>query len=520
VSPKIIVIGAGIGGLTMAALLAQAGHDITVLEASAYPGGCAGTFYHQGYRFDAGATVAGGFHANGPHALLGERLNITWPIRPSEPAWVVHLPGRRVEFRRDNFDVIAQFPYSQSFWSEQAVTADLLWTLAAEGLPWPPGNRDELLQLLRVALSRVPDIARLLPYVAATTRQWMKRHGLADDAEFVRLIDAQLLISAQTTSGDANALYSAAALDLARQGTYQVQGGMGTIAQTLADKLTALGGRVLYRKQVTDIEMSGGRVRGVYVRTGKRASQRAFLPADFVIANLTPISLDRLLGEDSTPTLRRHATRQQGGWGAFVLNLGVEAAKLPANIADHHQMITDLDGPLGEGRSVFLSLSPEWDTSRAPVGHRAVTITTHTDARQWWDLLKNTPDSYEEKKQEYSERILSAIDARLPGFKRSVGLRLAGTPVTYSYYTGRQWGLVGGFPQTSVLRTTGPRTGIPNLRIVGDSIFPGQSTAAVTLGAMRVTNDVLHSTARPVPKSPTVCRSTLCPPTTCSASGV
>jgi phytoene dehydrogenase-like protein len=110
-------------------------------------------------------------------------------------------------------------------------------------------------------------------------------------------------------------------------------------------------------------------------------------------------------------------------------------------------------------------------------------------------LLENAPDSYEAKKQEYSERILSAIDACLPGFKRSVGLLLTGTPVTYSYYTGRQWGLVGGFPQTSVLRVIGPRTGIPNLRIVGDSIFPGQSTAAVTLGAMRVTNDVLHSLA-------------------------
>lgn len=492
-SPRIIVIGAGIGGLTAAALLAQAGHVVTVFEANAYPGGCAGTFYHQGYRFDAGATVAGGFHATGPHALFGEQLNISWPIRPSEPAWVVHLAGRRVEFSRDNVDVIAQFPQSQSFWSQQAATADLLWALTAQGFPWPPGNGNELLQLLRVALQRIPKIARLLPYVTATTQQWMNRHGLADDAEFVRLIDAQLLISAQTTSGAANALYSAAALDLARQGTYQVEGGMGTIAQTLADKLTALGGRVLYRKQVTGIELSAGRVRGVYIRTGKRASQRAFVPADYVITNLTPASLDRILHEDSPPRLKRDAGRQQGGWGAFVLHLGIEAAKLPANVADHHQMITDMDGPLGEGRSIFVSLSPEWDTSRAPAGHRVVTITTHTDARQWWELLDNDPGSYEAKKQAYIERILSAIDACLPGFKRSIVLRLAGTPVTYAYYTGRQWGLVGGFAQTSVLRAMGPRTGIPNLRLVGDSIFPGQSTAAVTLGAMRVTNDVLDS---------------------------
>ncbi|MBZ0307841.1 MAG: FAD-dependent oxidoreductase, partial [Anaerolineae bacterium] len=64
---KIVVIGAGVGGLTAGALLAKDGFDVTVLEAHVYPGGSAGTFYHKGYLFDAGATLAGGFQPNGPH---------------------------------------------------------------------------------------------------------------------------------------------------------------------------------------------------------------------------------------------------------------------------------------------------------------------------------------------------------------------------------------------------------------------------------------------------------------------
>jgi phytoene dehydrogenase-like protein len=46
--------------------------------------------------------------------------------------------------------------------------------------------------------------------------------------------------------------------------------------------------------------------------------------------------------------------------------------------------------------------------------------------------------------------------------------------------------MVGGFPQASIFGARGPSTGIPNLWLVGDSVFPGQSTAGVTLGGMRV----------------------------------
>ena len=80
------MIGAGIGGLTTAALLAKGGLDVTVLEAHVYPGGCAGTFYHQGFRFDAGATLAAGFDPGGGMTRLGETLGITWPVEPANVA--------------------------------------------------------------------------------------------------------------------------------------------------------------------------------------------------------------------------------------------------------------------------------------------------------------------------------------------------------------------------------------------------------------------------------------------------
>ena len=487
---QVLVIGAGVGGLTTATLLAKAGYDVMVLEGQTYPGGCASTYYHQGFHFDSGATVVGGFQPDGPHRVVGDLLDLDWPVRQHEPAWVTHLPDRSIALSGDNAGVLAQFPGTDAFWRQQARLAQIAWKMSAQGLPWPPSSGAEVGRLVHTALRNVPENLRILPFALMTVKQWLRWHGLDRDAAFVRFLDSQLLISAQTTTEHANALYAATALDLARQGVYHIEGGIGSISLALANKLEALGGRILYRHDVTGIKTKGGRAIGVYARRGRYSKEPVFFPADFVIANLTPWNLDNLLGSSSPTALRRETQQRKAGWGAYVLHLGVRSEAFPANFPDHHQVIADMDSPLGETRSIFMSVSPEWDTQRAPTGQRAVTITTHTNIDLWWDLLERDPDAYAAYKQNYTERMLDQVERILPGFRQHITLTLPGTPVTYQHYTGRDRGQVGGFPQTSLFKARGPRTGLPNVRLVGDSIFPGQSTAGVTLGALRVAADV------------------------------
>ncbi|MBZ0293230.1 MAG: NAD(P)/FAD-dependent oxidoreductase [Anaerolineae bacterium] len=499
-SRRILIIGAGIGGLTAGALLAQAGYPVNVLEAHTYPGGCAGTFYHQGYRFEAGATVAGGFHPNGPHTIIGKLLDTKWHVQRHDPAWMVHLPGQTLALNQTYDDVLANFPQSESFWQAQRRVADLGWKMAAQGLPWPPTDLTEWAQVMKVGLANFPADLRLLPFVFSTVEDWMKRSGI-QDAAFKRFLDGQLLISAQTTAEHVNALWGATALDLARQGVYHVAGGIGGLAETLATKLEALGGEILYRQRVTRIAVEQGRVTGVYAQRGRHGSQKAFFPADFVIANTTPWSLDQLLQANSPLKLRKEVVTRKPGWGAFVLHLGVDASKLPPDLPHHHQIIDQMDGPLGETHSLFLSMSPEWDERRAPAGHRAVTVTTHTRVQPWWDLIERDEQAYHARKAHYTEKLLTNIENAIPGFRNSIDLLLPGTPVTYQFYTQRSMGMVGGFPITSLFNARGPRTGLPNLRLVGDSIFPGQSTAGVSLGALRVARDVQRHLRLPATRS-------------------
>jgi C-3',4' desaturase CrtD len=494
---RIIVIGAGVGGLTTAALLAQAGHDVTVLEAQTYPGGCAGTFFHKGYRFEAGATVAGGFQPGGPHAIVADKLGITFPVRLHDPAWVVHLPDCSVKLTRDNADVINTFPHTARFWDEQSGLADICWRMSGQGLPFPPTDLRELGWLAGTALRNFPQDVRIAPFALMTAHDWLRWRGVADDPSFVRFIDAQLLIAAQTTSRHANAIYSATALDLARQGVYHVEGGIGGLAETLVKAVEGYGGRVLYRRRVKRIVMENGRA--VAVEAEQRRQTERY-DADFVVGNLTPWSLDELLGEDSPRGLKRETQSLRKGWGAFVLHLGVRADAFPHDFPDHHQVLASVDQPLGEGRSIFMSISPEWDSSRAPTGHRAMTITTHTEVTQWWDLLQRDENAYHARKADYSDKMLTLVERVLPGFRQHIALHLPGTPVTYRFYTDRHLGMVGGFPQESLFKARSQLTGVANVRLVGDSIFPGQSTAGVSLGALRVAADVLARVGNPHPR--------------------
>ncbi len=81
---EVVVVGGGIGGLTVAALLAQRGVDVCLLERESQAGGCAASFEKFGYSFEPGHGLYTGWNAEGIHVasllnfLLRRQRHICW----------------------------------------------------------------------------------------------------------------------------------------------------------------------------------------------------------------------------------------------------------------------------------------------------------------------------------------------------------------------------------------------------------------------------------------------------------
>ncbi len=472
-----IVIGAGVSGLTAAALLADAGLRVQVLERHTVAGGCASFYQRGGYRFDVGATLVGGFGPRGVHRRIFERLGAGPKSVSVEPSMVVHLPdldivrygdGRWREERRRAFGASVE-----PFWQRLERIADLAWDLSTR-FPAIPSDAAGVIGMARALRLRHLPLATALGKTVASL--------VPDDAPAAlrAFIDAQLLITAQADAASTDLAYGATALDLAREGTFHLPGGIGEIATALARAVRSRGSSIAYGTTVAAIEVERGRARGAILEDGTRVQ------APVTVAAVPLATLARLVaaGGSALPDRGGMAAIPQR-WGAFTAYVGLPPGTVAAQSALHHQLVADPKRPLGEGNTTFLSFSAPGETARAKNGGTAVTISTHTDVARWERARDDGAEAG--LRERYGAMLLRALDHVVPAASARAEIIEFGTPATFERYTGRDRGLVGGIPQTpmyAVARAFSHRSGIARLRVCGDNVFPGQSTVGASLSGV------------------------------------
>ena len=254
---RVIVIGGGIAGLTAAALLAQDGIAVTLLEAHHQAGGCAGTFRRGPWIFDVGATQVAGLEPGGSHARILQHLGIS--SAQSKPAriqavlstWAtVHHPSVFGTTQSDGPKnglasslAASDFGSSASFYTPVTGHSPgvIQWSHQDRGGISAPCSQPYVLRRWPQGLFTTFSIANLLQLC-----------GCQNDKRLRRFLDLQLKLYSQEPADRTAALYGATVLQMAQAplGLWHLQGSMQVLSEQLSQAIETAGGEIRLRHRV------------------------------------------------------------------------------------------------------------------------------------------------------------------------------------------------------------------------------------------------------------------------------
>ena len=490
---QVIIIGGGIAGLTAAALLAQEGLPVVVLEAHYQTGGCAGTFTRGKYIFDVGATQVAGFEPGGIHERIFRHLGYSLPSSELlELACVVQLAdgSRPINLwnnpKRWQAERTEQFPGSEKFWRLCSQIHQINWAFAKREPVLPVRNLWDFRQFFQ-ALRPSTIFAGLL--ANATVMDLLKLCSCEKDLRLLKFLELQIKLYSQESLDRTAALYGATVLQMAQKplGLWHLNGSMQKLSDTLATALIGNKGELLLRHKAVGLSPeSRDNVWKVDVLDHNQ-KLKTFFGSD-VIVTLPPQCLLQLISKQSFLPFSYSQRLMQlpKSNGAVVFYGAIDRKKLPSNCPCHLQL--DINDP----GSLFLSISREND-GRAPTGQATVIASLFAEVDTWNSLSSK---EYQDKKKDFLDVILKAINAYLKiGFDAWLHMELS-TPRSFAKWTGRPLGTVGGLgqhPQNFGPYGLSSRTPIEGLWLCGDSIYPGEGTAGVSLSALQSCRQLMKS---------------------------
>ncbi len=492
---QVIVIGAGIAGLTSAALLAHEGLEVSLLEAHSQTGGCAGTFRRGKYIFDVGATQVAGFEKGGIHERIFRFLDYPQPLaKILDPACVVQLAdeSKAIKLFYDQElweqERKVQFPGSENFWNICKQLHSSNWAFAKREPILPIKSLWDLQQFLQ-AVRPLTIFSSL--FTKLSVLDLLNLSSCTHDLRLRRFLELQLKLYSQESIENTAALYGATVLHIAQRplGLWHLQGSMQSLSSALQTCFLRDKGNLFLRHKVVGISMGRNNIWEVKVTDQKGIIQR-FCGSDLIFS-LPPQSILQLMppGSGIPESYREELINLSKPSGAIVLYGALERQHLPANYPFHLQLEID------EVDSIFLSISQEGD-GRAPIGQVTIIASQFTDINAW-NFFEDK--EYYSKKELCKQKILRAINSYFQLDSEMWLHQELATPRSFAKWTGRPKGIVGGLGQN--LENFGPfglhsRTPMKGFWLCGDSIYPGEGTAGVSQSALMVSRQLMARKGR------------------------
>jgi len=445
----VVVIGAGLGGLTAACRLAKEGRRVLVLERHNVPGGYASSFIRGRFEFEISLHELSGLgdeKNRGPIWRLLEEYGVTDKVdfipipdfyRSVFPDLDITVPVGREDFEAALCDAfprdaegIRRFSDTMFRYAEQALRAN---RMGPQAVMQAPEEFPVLLEHMNHSLADVLNAQVEDPRARAVLGQiWG--------------------YFCQPPSRMAFTIYALGVASYLRFGPAHIKGKSQALSQALMDAVEGLGGEVWLNNGAAHILTSGGAVKGVRAEDGTEVS------CPVVVANANPaVTCLELLGRDQVPDWY---LRRLGAWsgGASTLNvyLGLDAACGELGLTNHENFVNsgyDLDAqfykmlegfkhdPDGAAVTAYNVVDPDF----SPPGTSSVVITLIAYADPW---LRLSPYEYERMKGEMAEKMVKLAERIAPDLRSHIEEMEVATPLTNMRFTRNLGGSIIGFDQT------------------------------------------------------------------------
>ena len=446
----VVVVGGGIGGLTVGALLAARGTNVCVFERSSQVGGCARRVQYSSFDFEPGMGLYPGWGVGEIYDQIFTQLPVPLPeTNPINSDYVVRLPdGTDVYLRQDPED-----------FSEELRR------------PFPECSA-EAIKFYEV-IQRPPTLDGYVIEYAKNT-----------SPRFLRFLDAQLRTFVQTPIERCTLRGAIHALNLPRQELYSVAGGAPTLCESLAKAVKLAGGTVRLNSPVLRLAYDEtGNAIGVDLLSGERV-----LATRAIISNMTIWdTYGKLIGLNRTPPEIKKSLATLRSSGAYLIYASLEQGAFERLPAEHFLICSPEGGETLEMSDIAFATSPVISEK----GQRPVTLKANCAVEDWF-AFQSSEEDYETWDQEALGKVWARVHQALPELGSDIEVIETANPRTFYDETRRKLGMVMGIEQTSPSLVSGDcRTSMLNVFVVSDTITDGFGLASVVAAALRLANTIL-----------------------------
>ena len=469
----VVVVGAGLAGLSAALRLAGAGRKVTVLERESVPGGRNGLLNKDGYAFDTGPSVLTmPSLINDAFNCVGEDMKDWLELTPLTPLYrAFYADGSQLDVHANTGEMEAEIAKHIS--STEAAGyrryVDFVTKLYKyEMKDFIDRNIDSPLNLL------TPNLARLIA-LGGFRRLSPKVNQFMKDPRLQKVYSFQAMY-AGVSPQQALAIYAVIAYMDSVNGVFFPKGGMHAVPRALAAAAEKHGVVFKYNTTVTNVEVSNGRAKAVITESGERYECDAvILNPDLPVAyrellGKSPVSIKRLKYSPSCVTLLIGSSKKYDFAAHHNIHFGHSWDGVFDELIKKKQLMSD--------PSILVTIPTHDDPNLAPPGKHSYYVlfpTPNLDSNIDWTKQAGP----------YRDQMIKTIEERgYTGFGDSIETEVMTTPLDWKNQgmeMGAPFASAHTFFQTGPFRPRNMAQGIENVVFAGSGTQPGVGVPMVLI---------------------------------------